>query len=63
MLHDDLESGFGKVKIKLGGSAVGHNGVKSIISEMDTDAFRRLKIGIDRPKERDPSIIGPYVLG
>ena len=35
IVHDDLESKFGKCKIKEGGSAGGHNGLKSIIEYMN----------------------------
>ncbi|KAL4435818.1 hypothetical protein ABPG74_015786 [Tetrahymena malaccensis] len=63
VVHDDLDNAFGKVKIKEGGSAEGHNGLKSIIEYLDTKEFLRLKIGIDRPNSRDPVVISPYVLG
>ncbi|MES1915909.1 MAG: hypothetical protein MHM6MM_007792 [Cercozoa sp. M6MM] len=44
--HDDKDLALGGVKVKHGGSASGHNGVKSIISSLRTDNFDRLRIGV-----------------
>ncbi|KAI9594784.1 peptidyl-tRNA hydrolase [Syncephalis fuscata] len=62
IVHDDLERPLGKVSLKNGGSANGHNGVKSIIEEIHTEKFRRLRLGIDRPKSRDFNSVAKYVL-
>lgn len=51
VVHDELELPFGQVKTKTGGSAKGHNGLKSIISYL-SDAFHRIRVGIGRPLER-----------
>lgn len=59
VIHDELEKPFGNVSIKLGGSAKGHNGLKSIIGFMGQD-FWRLRFGIGRPN--DNSDVGSYVL-
>ena len=40
----------------------GHNGIKSIIATIGGNDFRRLHIGIDRPKSNDPDIVAGYVL-
>ncbi|CAD8113702.1 unnamed protein product [Paramecium primaurelia] len=61
VVHDDLENLPGRCKIKQGGSAEGHNGLKSIIQYMD-DKFIRLKIGIGRPNSKDPAIVSDYVM-
>ncbi|CAD8114314.1 unnamed protein product [Paramecium primaurelia] len=61
IVHDDLDNIPGRCKIKLGGSAEGHNGLKSIIQYMD-DKFIRLKIGIGRPNSKDPAIVSDYVM-
>lgn len=51
VVHDDLESAIGKAKIKEGGSAEGHNGLKSIINSFrGQNDFLRLKIGIGKVK-------------
>jgi len=59
VIHDELELPFGKIAFKTGGSAKGHNGLKSIIAYAG-DAFARLRIGIGRPE--DKSTVPAYVL-
>lgn len=59
VVHDELELPFGQVKTKIGGSAKGHNGLKSIISYIG-DLFHRLRIGIGRPDNRED--VPDYVL-
>ena len=59
VIHDELEKPFGNVSIKFGGSAKGHNGLKSIITFMGQD-FWRLRFGIGRPG--DNCDVGSYVL-
>lgn len=59
VVHDELEKGFGKVILKLGGSARGHNGLRSIIGVMGYD-FWRLRFGIGRPGNK--SEVASYVL-
>ncbi|XP_056360929.1 probable peptidyl-tRNA hydrolase isoform X3 [Oenanthe melanoleuca] len=50
LVHDDLDKALGKVAIKLGGSARGHNGVQSCISALHSNEMTRLRIGIGRPE-------------
>lgn len=62
VVHDELELPFGVLKFKQGGSAKGHNGLKSIISILG-DNFLRLRFGIDRPARSDSSMpVDKYVL-
>ena len=51
---DDLDLPFGRLRLRPGGSAGGHNGLRSIASEMLTNDFARLRVGIGRPDEGDP---------
>ncbi len=53
IIHDELELSFGKISLRRGGSAKGHNGLKSIIEKWGTDEFARLRFGIGRPEDRD----------
>jgi PTH1 family peptidyl-tRNA hydrolase len=46
VISDDLALPLGKIRIRERGSAGGHNGLKSIIAEVGTDEFIRLRIGI-----------------
>lgn len=59
VIHDELELPFGKMRIKHGGSARGHNGLRSIIERCGAD-FPRLSFGIGRPEQRE--MVGDYVL-
>ena len=59
VIHDELEKKFGSIRIKFGGSAKGHNGLRSIIGVMGMD-FWRLCFGIDRPENKDE--VSNYVL-
>ena len=59
VVHDELEFPFGKITTRFGGSARGHNGLRSIIGVCGKD-FLRLRFGIGRPEERE--MVGQYVL-
>ncbi len=60
VIHDDLDLPLGHTKIKLGGSSGGQRGILSIINELKTENFYRLKIGIGRPTSK--SEVSDYVL-
>lgn len=49
VIYDDMDIPFGTFKIKKGGSSGGHNGIKSMISHLQSDNFIRIRIGIGRP--------------
>lgn len=59
VVHDELEKPFNSCSFKFGGSAKGHNGLKSIIQYIGQD-FWRYRFGIARPENRD--LVGDYVL-
>ena len=48
VIHDDLDLPVGRMRIRRGGSAGGHNGIKSIINALGPD-FIRIRVGIGRP--------------
>jgi PTH1 family peptidyl-tRNA hydrolase len=48
---DDINLDFGTLRVKAKGSSGGHKGLLSIIEELDTDEFSRLRIGI-RPSKK-----------
>lgn len=60
VIQDDLDIAIGKFKFKTNSSSGGHNGIKSIINHLHTDAFFRLKIGILNDKKDD---VIDFVLG
>jgi PTH1 family peptidyl-tRNA hydrolase len=49
VIHDDLDLPLGKLRIRRGGSSGGHKGVDSIIAELGSRDFIRIRIGIGRP--------------
>jgi PTH1 family peptidyl-tRNA hydrolase len=54
IVHDDLDIDLGKVKLALNGGAGGHNGIRSVISQIGTKNFLRLKAGIGKPADKFP---------
>ena len=56
IIHDDL----GRIKLKENGSSGGHNGIKNIIFQLNTENFKRLKVGISKNNNYDTK---DYVLG
>jgi PTH1 family peptidyl-tRNA hydrolase len=59
VVHDELEIPFGAVKLRLGGSHRGHNGLRSIIGVCG-EGFRRIRCGIGRPAQKEE--VPDYVL-
>jgi PTH1 family peptidyl-tRNA hydrolase len=59
VVHDELEQPFGKVLFRVGGSARGHNGLKSIIAAC-SDQFARIRCGTGRPENKED--VPTYVL-
>ncbi len=57
---DDLDLPVGRIRLRAEGSAGGHNGLKSVIGEIGTEGFARLRIGIGRPPDDD---VVRFVLG
>lgn len=60
ILHDDLDLELAKIKIRSKGSSAGHNGIKSLISRLGGENFRRIRIGISKDKNIP---VVDYVLG
>ena len=51
VVYDELDLPFGRLRLRRGGSAGGHNGVRSLIESWRTSDFIRVRIGIGRPPE------------
>jgi PTH1 family peptidyl-tRNA hydrolase len=49
VIHDDLDLPLGKIRIRRGGGSAGHKGVNSIITELGSQDFIRIRVGISRP--------------
>jgi len=60
VIHDDIDIGFGEIKLKRGGSTGGHKGLESIAENLGNYDFDRLRFGIGRPPGRKDPV--DYVL-
>lgn len=49
VVHDELDLPFGALRLKQGGGTAGHNGLRSIVQQLGTPEFLRLRVGIGRP--------------
>ena len=60
VVHDELDIGYGVLRLKLGGGDNGHNGLRSVRTSLGTGEFYRVRFGVGRPVGRqDPA---DYVL-
>lgn len=63
VIHDELDIPFDTLKLKVGGSPGGHNGVKDIIRTLGTQDFNRVRVGIGRPPGRQDAadwVLNPF---
>jgi len=60
IIVDDMDLDLGKMKLKYKGSSAGHNGLKNIENNLNSNEYKRLKIGISRNRLYDSK---DYVLG
>lgn len=62
VIHDDISLEPGRIRIRGKGSDGGHNGLKSIIYQLKSDAFPRIKMGVGTPPHKEYDL-ADYVLG
>ena len=60
VIHDDLDLPIGEYRLQFDRGPAGHNGIKSIIDNLGTQQFNRLRIGIGKPQDNIP--VEDYVL-
>jgi PTH1 family peptidyl-tRNA hydrolase len=67
VIHDDLDLPLGKIRLRSNGSSGGHKGIDSIVSELGSQEFIRIRVGIGRPitdsAEISEADVIDYVLG
>ena len=63
VIYDDMDLSMGRVRLRLAGSAGGHNGMKSAIAHLGTQDFPRIRIGVGRPKHASDNPVVSHVLG
>ena len=62
VISDDISLPGGKLRIRTGGSAGGHNGLKNIIQHLGTDQFPRIKVGVGAPGQAGYDVVD-WVIG
>ena len=61
VIYDDMDLPLGRLRLRLSGSAGGHNGMKSLISHLGNQQFPRLRLGIGKANQSEAAI--SHVLG
>ena len=62
VISDDVALPLGKLRIRAGGSAGGHNGLKNIIAHLGTDQFPRIRVGVGAPAHPEREMVD-WVIG
>lgn len=62
VIYDDISFPVGTMRLRAGGSAGGHNGMKSMIAHLGTEKFPRLRVGISAPgcKQMVSHVLGKF---
>ena len=63
VIFDDISLPLGRLRLRASGSAGGHNGMRSIIQHLGSDAFPRLRLGIDDGRRSADDALTSHVLG
>ena len=61
VIYDDIDLAVGKIRFKNGGGSGGHKGLNSIVEQLGSKNFWRLRIGIGKPEDKNKTV--EYVLG
>jgi PTH1 family peptidyl-tRNA hydrolase len=61
VVHDEIDLPFGTLRVKVGGGHAGHNGLRSIVGDLGSAEFIRIRCGVGRPGARGN--VADYVLG
>ena len=61
VIYDDMDVEKGKIRIRKKGSSGSHNGMKSVVEQLGTEEFTRIRVGIGKPEFEGDTI--NYVIG
>ena len=61
VISDDISLPLGRIRVRAGGSAGGHNGLKNIIAHLGTDAFPRVTVGVGAPQNPEHDLVDRVV--
>lgn len=61
VIYDDMDVEIGKIKVRKAGGPGSHNGMKSVVAELKSKQFKRIRVGIGKPI--DKSMLIEYVIG
>lgn len=53
VIHDEMDLPLGRIKLKKDGGSAGHNGIKSIIANIGSDNFARVRVGVGKPYDKN----------
>lgn len=56
VVHDELDLPVAALKVKAGGGLAGHNGLRSIVAHLHSDAFLRVRIGVGKPASKEQGV-------
>jgi PTH1 family peptidyl-tRNA hydrolase len=62
VVHDDVDLEPGRLQARSAGGLAGHNGLRSLVQDLGTQDFLRLRIGVGRPGRGDPRSVSDWVL-
>jgi len=62
IVHDEGDLETGRLQIRQGGGLAGHNGLRSVATQLGTPDFLRLRVGVGRPGRGDRRSLADYVL-
>ena len=63
VVHDDMDLRLGQIRIRKGGRSGGHRGIESIICELRSEDFIRVRVGVGRPEPESPAAKQAAVVG
>ena len=62
VVHDEVDLEPGRIQARAGGGLAGHKGLKSIVAQLGTPEFMRVRVGVGRPGRGDRRSVADYVL-